>query len=541
MQILRDSHILFWSNNGYFIIYILCLGFIIWEKKDNRRAYDSLFLYSSILLGLIIYNPIFEIVAFKIFFRSALEYVRVFFLLPMYATMAYTITELVGKVNGKRKKVIIVFLSIAVLMITGQTYAQSGNYKKPQNLYKIEDESVKVSDIILNDTKDTVGVLVDTDGQTVYDNWASRDNGLIEGMRQYTAKIQLLDRFLSEEEYQSGSVNLEEYLLEVEDLDYKYIICKKGRTVIEELKNYDFEEIGNASKYAVLKRPEKIPYHVLSNVAEKTVEISGIENTYKLAIINDMHIICPFENIAEEKKEFIEDRYHTFSIGINGLPAEKNWKQLAKEINLQDADLVIFAGDMVDYVSSTTIECLKQGMQEIEAPILYIRSDHDYHVGWSDDLEKEDGIVLQQSICDNPEVWKSDMGEFYVVGIDLNCYQLSESALKRLEEIFDEGKPIILVTHVPLDSMVDNGLREASIRIRNYAGLWGKDDNYVPNTVTQKFLDMVYEKDSPVKAVVAAHLHFAYDVQLTKDIPEYVFAPSYEGNIGIIEIKPEEK
>ena len=122
---------------------------------------------------------------------------------------------------------------------------------------------------------------------------------------------------------------------------------------------------------------------------------------------------------------------------------------------MQDANLVIFAGDMVDYVSSTTIECLKQGMQEIEAPILYIRSDHDYHVGWSDDLEK--------------------------------------------------------------------------------------DDNYVPNAVTQKFLDMVYEKDSPVKAVVAAHLHFAYDVQLTKDIPEYVFAPSYEGNIGIIEIKPEEK
>ena len=191
-------------------------------------------MYSSILLGLIIYNPIFEIVASKIFFGGALEYVRVFFLLPMYATIAYTITELVGKVNGKRKKVIIVFLSIAVLMITGQTYAQSGNYKKPQNLYKIEDESVKVSDIILNDTKDTVGVLVDTDGQTVYDNWASRDNGLIEGMRQYTAKIQLLDRFLSEEEYQSGSVNLEEYLLEVEDLDYKYIICKKGRTVIEE-------------------------------------------------------------------------------------------------------------------------------------------------------------------------------------------------------------------------------------------------------------------------------------------------------------------
>ena len=51
-----------------------------------------------------------------------------------------------------------------------------------------------------------------------------------------------------------------------------------------------------------------------------------------------------------------------------------------------------------------------------------------------------------------------------------------------------------------------------------------------------EFLEMIYEEDSPVKAVLAAHLHYQDEVVLNGDIKQYVFAPSYQNNIGIVNI-----
>ena len=59
---------------------------------------------------------------------------------------------------------------------------------------------------------------------------------------------------------------------------------------------------------------------------------------------------------------------------------------------------------------------------------------------------------------------------------------------------------------------------------------------YKPWEDTQKFLDLVYEKDSKIVAVLGGHLHFEYDCQLTDSVREHVFDASYKGNIGVITI-----
>ena len=48
---------------------------------------------------------------------------------------------------------------------------------------------------------------------------------------------------------------------------------------------------------------------------------------------------------------------------------------------------------------------------------------------------------------------------------------------------------------------------------------------------------MVFAEDSPVVAVIGAHLHFAYDDQLTEKIPQYVFDASFKGTVGVITVK----
>ena len=71
--------------------------------------------------------------------------------------------------------------------------------------------------------------------------------------------------------------------------------------------------------------------------------------------------------------------------------------------------------------------------------------------------------------------------------------------------------------HVPLKSKVDDGLSDASKAAwQNRALLWGADCFYNPDEVTQQFLDKVFAEDSPVVAVIGAHLHFAYEDQLAE-------------------------
>ena len=42
-------------------------------------------------------------------------------------------------------------------------------------------------------------------------------------------------------------------------------------------------------------------------------------------------------------------------------------------------------------------------------------------------------------------------------------------------------------------------------------------------------MELLYDENSPVVAVIAAHLHFPYEVNLSSKVKEYICAPSYEG------------
>ena len=103
-----------------------------------------------------------------------------------------------------------------------------------------------------------------------------------------------------------------------------------------------------------------------------------------------------------------------------------------------------------------------------------------------------------------------------------------------------KGKPIIIVTHVPLHSEVDSTLDEISRAIWQDRNLsWGPDTSYVPNETTQKLMDLIYAEDSPVVEVLAGHLHFTWDGMITDKIHEHVFSPAFSQNIGLITIDGE--
>ena len=108
-------------------------------------------------------------------------------------------------------------------------------------------------------------------------------------------------------------------------------------------------------------------------------------------------------------------------------------------------------------------------------------------------------------------------------------------------DVYTRGKPVIMVTHVPYESMVDDSLAQLSMQVRNQIYYWSDaSEHYKPNNITSQYLSMIYSEDTVVKQVLAGHLHASWDGMISEQVPQHIFAPAFTGNIGIIHIVPAE-
>lgn len=269
----------------------------------------------------------------------------------------------------------------------------------------------------------------------------------------------------------------------------------------------------------------------------QTITIPNLSDSYRLIIVNDLHIIAPdiSADIIEEKRQEIDQRYDSF-INSAGTSSSQQWNSLVDQINDYNPDAVLLVGDMVDFYCKENLDILQSGLDKINAPVIYTRADHDYATWY---IEEEKSIVAQRedALCDNSEIIQQEFPDFIIVGINNSTSQMSASGLSKLKEIWQKGKPVLLVTHVLLDSLVDTGLNEASRENwGDRALLWGNDCYYKPDENTQEYLQMVLSDGSPVEAVISGHLHFPYVIQLNNHTTQYVFDATYRGNIGIVTI-----
>ncbi len=107
-------------------------------------------------------------------------------------------------------------------------------------------------------------------------------------------------------------------------------------------------------------------------------------------------------------------------------------------------------------------------------------------------------------------------------------------------DVYSRGKPVIMATHVPYDTKVDDTLKELSMQVRNTIYYWSDEsDQYKPNDVTRKYLDMVYDENTVVSQVLAGHLHASWDGMISAQVSQHIFAPAFSGSIGIIHVVPE--
>ena len=270
------------------------------------------------------------------------------------------------------------------------------------------------------------------------------------------------------------------------------------------------------------------------------IDLANVQNTYELLFVNDMHVLTLDESVAAENEENVRIRQDVMFRTRTGMASAEAWRKLAPVLDDFSADGIIFGGDMMDFMSPANVQILSEGLSQITTPYIYLRADHDLAVGYSaGSISMADSISMHTSLSSNQDMFVMEYPEFYVLGWNNSTSQLTEDGLDAALKIWNSGKPIILATHVPINSIVDNSLSDASANAdpENRKKLWGEGCMYRPDANTIVFLGMIYDDKSPVKAVLSGHLHFRHEVQLTEQTVEYVFAPGFEGNIAKIVVK----
>ena len=273
------------------------------------------------------------------------------------------------------------------------------------------------------------------------------------------------------------------------------------------------------------------------------VRIPGMEGERFLLYLSDLHLILESDQIDEKELDNVRARMAWSS--YEGMTAADSWKLWVEYLNAMQgySDGVLLGADMIDFASKANVDCLREGLQELKLPWLYVRADHDLAPSYLYGVFEPDSLEYQNTISPCEEVMTMEFPEFLVVGWNNSTAQLSGTGLARMKELFGQGKPVILLTHVPIKPLQDESLAEKSGEIWNGRELiWGEGCSNAPNETTKEFLDMICAEDTPVCEILCGHLHFTWDGQVTEKVHQHVFGPAFERKLGVIRVTgPSEK
>lgn len=347
------------------------------------------------------------------------------------------------------------------------------------------------------------------------------------------------------------------------------------------------------------------------------VTIPGMKGSKTLVYLSDLHVIADTSQVTAADLENVELRMNHWS-AYDGMTAADAWTLWVDYLNAVTPEGVLLGADMVDFASKANVESFKKGLERLDIPWLYVRADHDLAPSYLDGVFETESWGYQREIkgyldvadensgedvagvsdsadktkvglresnawsrgtCvvdgDFADVMTMEFADFIVAGWNNSTAQMTEAGLAKMREVFAQGKPVILLTHVPIQPLVEAAVTatdatsqtsvtavtatDASDQANTIAStisltaasqeawngnalLWGRAGTgtfYVPNETTAAFLEMIYNDDTPVVEILSGHLHFSWDGQVTPKVHEHVFGPAMERCMGVVTVSSE--
>jgi len=490
------------NEQRYFLLFLVAI-FILFIEEKNKENRNLLIYYPTLIMA-IVFNPFFYQLLTK--FVPSNVYYRFFWLLPVGIIIAYLGVILISKVDKKITKLVTIIAFIGIIVYSGKFMYTKTVFEKVDNLYKLPDRCVEVTQIMSAMQMDNKKAMVPTEMigfvrqldasiKLAYQRRPYQDYDIYECVRDYNAgNVENLIKFCEKQDVNiivyDNSIELSEHLInygyilysqtdnydiyalaeKIKKLPDKYLevidkvsalpvenpkviaeedmllyrklidkeiqfayedgveenqkikeyynsgdiknlvdICKKQdiNIIIYDKKIplsiapqfYGFECLGQTENYDIYVMLDTLETEI--SVDEEIIKIKGLKNEYNLCVVNDLHLIADYTEVSEENIETVKDRYENLFKTDSGEKSPKLWTHLPNKVNELNPDLVVFAGDMMDFTSFSNVEILKKGMSKINNDIIYVRADHDYANWYNNAFPQEDVKKLHRSIDEN--------------------------------------------------------------------------------------------------------------------------------------------
>jgi predicted MPP superfamily phosphohydrolase len=249
---------------------------------------------------------------------------------------------------------------------------------------------------------------------------------------------------------------------------------------------------------------------------------------YEFLFIADNHSIVIGNDDDKRCLDNALPRMGVFKNSVTGTSAADEFKQWIDYANKTKVDGLLLGGDMIDFPSNGNIELLRNNLSRLNMPYLYTLGNHDWTYPWEYFSETSETVykpIFDEFTNGNTVVQTMEYDDFIIVSVDNSKDQMNPLIFGGLEEALAKEKPTIIMMHVPLETP---SIYEKSTE------MWGRDiaigiNGVYPNSDSAKFTNMICDKDSPVVAILAGHVHFSDTSKITDKITQYVTNVAYEG------------
>ena len=275
------------------------------------------------------------------------------------------------------------------------------------------------------------------------------------------------------------------------------------------------------------------------HITEENIQLDGLEGEYTLLFLTDTHVVVRDSKASGQEAENQDSRYPMF-VNEEGISAEEQFPEWVRYANEKKVDAVLLGGDIIDSPSEANLQWLKEQLEALDMPYLYINGNHDWTYPWEymTDMGRERYLpLLEPFMQGNTAFQRLDLGGLVILGIDDSTNQVDAQALDRYREALMDNRPVIVMAHVPfmtqsaLSKAVEAWNSPVVIGAGNFGGIY-------PNEESEKFISLTTAADSPVELVLAGHVHF-YDrdvIEGEKNVLQVVGAAGYQGNAVLIHI-----
>jgi len=264
---------------------------------------------------------------------------------------------------------------------------------------------------------------------------------------------------------------------------------------------------------------------------EKEVVLEGIEREYEIWFLADSHMTRCYDGESADIKEYSAQRTPGFANEL-GVSSDLIFSQFIDMANEEKPDLILFGGDIIDFPSEANIDFLKAELDRLKVPYVFAMGNHDWTFPWeymTPEGSDKYRPMLEEYMNGNTYANMIELDDLVILSVDDSSNQVAAEALGAIESAYELNKPIILMQHVPFSTekliarAKEDWANPVTLGMQVHGGI-------APNEISTDLWYKTHDEESPIKVVLAGHVHFPYEEELSETTLQIITDAAFKGN-----------